>query len=357
MNFSDKDFTFIDYLFTMTDDVGIFQHSVYGIPDPRRGYTTDDNSRALILAVLLFERFGEKKYLKLIYKYLAFVLNSQNENGMFKNFMGYNREFLEKEGSEDCFGRCLWAVCRTISSNSVPVNIKRTCQYIIDISLKSIPNLKYSRSKAYSLIGLSYLKDIHGINENIETLSMDLVNLYYENKDENWHWFEKSMTYGNSFLPLALFKAYRLLKKEVFLEVAIESMDFLESVTFTEDYFKPIGCKGWYKKGGTVAEYDQQAIEACETMFAFLERLKITGDKKYLNNAVKCYKWYTGENSKGLSLIDTETGACYDGLTSEGLNYNQGSESIVSYGITFMEISKRVKLITKGGHWLIKDLY
>jgi hypothetical protein len=90
VNFSDKELEFIDYVFTLTDDVGIFQHSVYGIPDPRKGYTTDDNSRALILAVMLLESFKEKKYLGLVCKYLAFILNAQNDNGKFKNFMNYN---------------------------------------------------------------------------------------------------------------------------------------------------------------------------------------------------------------------------------------------------------------------------
>jgi len=53
---------FTNYLFALTDDVGIFQHSIYGIPDPGKGYTTDDNSRALILAVMLFERFKQRKF-------------------------------------------------------------------------------------------------------------------------------------------------------------------------------------------------------------------------------------------------------------------------------------------------------
>jgi len=86
LDFPDKEFGFIDYMFTLTDDVGIFQHSVYGIPDPRKGYTTDDNCRALILAVMLFETSKQKEYLRLVSKYLSFILNAQNENGKFKNY-------------------------------------------------------------------------------------------------------------------------------------------------------------------------------------------------------------------------------------------------------------------------------
>lgn len=357
MNFSDKELGFVDYLFTLTDDVGIFQHSIYGVPDPGKGYTTDDNSRALISAVMLFESFKEKKYLRLVCKYLAFMLNAQNSNGKFKNFMNYNREFLEEEGSEDCLGRCLWALGRTVQSPSIPENIKKTCQHMLNKILEHWPILDSPRAKAYSIVGLSYLKGTEEIISHIDTLSMALVRQYAQYKDRDWHWFEDSMTYGNAILPWSLIKAYGILKRDVLLETARESMDFLGDITLKDAWFKPIGCNGWLLKGKNAAEYDEQPIEACETLLSYLDFFEITKDKKYLDNAVKCFCWYTGQNSKGLSLLDEETGACYDGLNENGLNYNQGSESLVSYGIAFMEISKKVRLITMDGHWLKKDSF
>lgn len=336
----DRDMLFTNYLFALTDDVGIFQHSIYGIPDLNKGYTTDDNSRALILAVTLFEQFKEWKYLGLVYKYLAFMLYAQNDNGKFKNFMNYNREFIEEEGSEDCFGRCLWALGRTISSSAIPENINKSCWHMMNKALEHWPKLGSPRAKAYSIVGLSYLTERPGVIEHIESLSMSLVEQYTQYKHGDWHWFEDSMTYGNAFFPWSLLKAYRVLKKDVLLETARESMDFLGEITLKDDYFKPIGCNGWLLKGKKAAEYDEQPIEACETLLSYLEYYEITKEKEHLDNAVKCFHWYTGQNSKGLSLLDEETGACYDGLNENGLNYNQGSESIVSYGIAFMEISR-----------------
>jgi hypothetical protein len=67
---------------------------------------------------------------------------------------------------------------------------------------------------------------------------------------------------------------------------------------------------------------------------------KITNDIKFLDNAIKYFNWYSGHNSKNLCLIDNDVGACYDGICSNGLNYNQGSESTISYGISILEISK-----------------
>ena len=344
MRHTDRDMLFSNYLFTITDDVGIFQHSIYGIPDLSRGYTTDDNSRALILAVMLFEGFKEREYLGLIYKYLAFMLYAQNNDGKFKNFMNFRREFLEDEGSEDCFGRCLWALGRTVSSSSIPENIKKSCWHMINRALEHWPNLDSPRAKAYSIVGLSYLTERIEVIKHIERLSMSLVEQYTQYKDDDWHWFENSMTYGNAFFPWSLFKSFRILKKDVLLETAQESMDFLGDITLKGAYFKPIGCKGWLMKGEKAAEYDEQPIEACETLLSYLDYYEITKDKIHLDNAVKCFCWYTGQNSMGLSLIDEETGACYDGLNENGLNYNQGSESIISYGIAFMEISRKVRL-------------
>jgi len=339
-----KDTMFTDYLFAITDDVGIFQHSIYGIPDLSKGYTTDDNSRALILAVMLFERFKKRKYLKLIYKYLAFMIYAQNDNGKFKNFMNFNREFIEEEGSEDCFGRCLWALGRTISSLAIPENIKRSCWHMVNKALEHWPKLNSPRAKAYSIVGLSYFTEKSDVIPLIVHLSTSLVEQYKQFKDGDWHWFENYMTYGNAFFPWSLFKAYQILGTDVLLEIARESMDFLASFTLRKDYFKPIGCNGWLIKGKEPATYDEQPIEACETLLSYLEYYEITKDKKCLENAEKCFHWYQGQNSKKVLLLDEVTGACYDGINENGLNLNQGSESLVSYGIAFMELSNYVEI-------------
>src|SRR5579871_4374174 len=43
----------LDHLHRLTDDTGMLQHSIFTIPNRREGYTTDDNARALIFAVML----------------------------------------------------------------------------------------------------------------------------------------------------------------------------------------------------------------------------------------------------------------------------------------------------------------
>src|SRR6202040_193834 len=47
----------LDHLARMTDGTGIVEHAVFVVPNYPEGYTTDDNARALIVAILL-EEFG-----------------------------------------------------------------------------------------------------------------------------------------------------------------------------------------------------------------------------------------------------------------------------------------------------------
>ncbi|MEX2461454.1 MAG: glycosyltransferase [Paenibacillaceae bacterium] len=348
-----------DFLHRLTDDTGIFQHTKYGVPDRTKGYTTDDNARALIAAVMLYKKKQDKVNLDLIHTYLSFVYHAQNEDGLFRNFMDYTRIFNEDRGSDDCQGRTLWALGFTLSEPSIPDNLQNSCRYMIDQLLPHLQAIKSPRAIGYAVVGLSFTLetpdslhysfpyDHEGITSEatnlllkatianlIEELALRLHHQYSIVKDVDWHWFEDSITYGNAMLPWALLKAARLTGRKDLKETAKESLDFLTSKTFSpKGYFKPIGSHGWLLRHGKAAAYDEQPIEACETLLACREAYGVLGDPKYLHLANLCYEWYLGHNSLHISLIDPQSGACYDGIHSTGLNLNQGSESIISYSI------------------------
>ncbi|MHC6180413.1 glycosyltransferase [Clostridium sp. JNZ X4-2] len=360
-------------LFIMTDDTGIIQHSVFSVPDPNSGYTTDDNSRALIAAVMLYEKFKSKKYLKLIFIYSSFLLYAQNDKGTFKNFMDYNRNFTEEEGSEDCFGRCLWALGYTFKSKGVPESIKSAVLTMIYRAIPNIPSLTYIRGKSYSLLGLNlfykallekgndtmakepidrYLNGIEILKTNDVSMTtmLDLVNI---SKDQiinicqcltdnfevhasgSWQWFEDSLTYGNALLPWSLLKGGSTLSNKKYLDTALKSLNFLEKLCFSKGYFKPIGSNTWFKKGDTIpSEFDEQPIEACGTCIMYTEAYKILKDIKYLDKAHICHEWFLGKNSKSKVLVDSFTNGSYDGIMKTHVNLNQGAESILAKIIT-----------------------
>jgi len=226
---------------------------------------------------------------------------------------------------------------------------------------KALPNvldLKYIRGMAYTLIGLSYVssyaqKNVFGGGDDgtsdvpwinrwdikglMRTLADRLVAKYKDNRENGWYWYEDMLTYGNSMLPWALFEAYKEIQNKEYLDVAQESLKFLEDIYFRNGYFKPIGCKGWFRKGDKPADFDEQPIEAGETALMYFSAFKLLGDSYYLDRGLQTFNWYHGENSLRVKLIDQDTGGCYDGITEKGLNLNEGAESLVSYLMTALE--------------------
>ena len=100
----------------MTDDTGMFQHAVYGVPDPKHGYCIDDNARALIAALLHAKLRGPDERAVPLSRYLMFLAYAWNEETRaFRNFMGYDRRWLEATGSFDSQGRTLWALGQTVA--------------------------------------------------------------------------------------------------------------------------------------------------------------------------------------------------------------------------------------------------
>lgn len=326
------------HLFLLTDDTGIFQHTRYSIPDLSKGYTTDDNARAFILGTMLYEEKRTKEYLTLVMRYLAFILYAQNDDGHFRNFMTYSREFTEDRGSEDCFGRCFWALSYGMASSRLLKGIKSACASAIKLALPQIPLLQSARGQAYAIIGLGLLGAEY--DDIIKKLA-DSLAAQYEHcaAKTSWYWFEDMLTYDNALLPWALFVAFQQTKQVRFLQIAQQSLLFLDQATFQEGFFHPIGCTGWWPRGSNAALYDQQPVEASMATLAHIAAFKITGEKKMLSLAQQSFSWYLGKNSLGKSLIDPDTGGCFDGLTPTGVNENQGSESIVGYGIAKLALS------------------
>jgi hypothetical protein len=329
-----------DHIIRLSDDTGMFQHARFSVPDPAEGYTTDDNARALIMAVMLYEKLRKPAYLTLAYRYLGFVLYAQNASGQFRNFMTYNRQFTENEGSEDCFGRCLWALGYIQASPIMPRGIKGACATAINRALPHIRMLIWPRGQAYTLIGLDLIGSPEA-DHLLSELAGSLVSRFeHWTWEKGWCWFEDNLTYDNAVLPWALFVAYRRFGQEKLLLAARDSLEFLDHVTFRDGYFRPVGCKGWLVRGAEPALYDEQPIEACTATLAHLAAYDATGDVAMLKLARQSFAWYLGENSCHECLIDGETGGCCDGITPDGINRNQGAESIVSYCIARLALVK-----------------
>ncbi|HPI67052.1 MAG TPA: glycosyltransferase [bacterium] len=323
----------LNHLYNLSDDVGIIQHAKHSINDRSSGYTTDDNARALIVATMHYKKFKDAESLKFIKIYLSFLYHALTKDNWFHNFMNYDRRFLDKRGSEDCFGRALWAMGVVVSSN-LHENIKKTAKFIFDKSVRNLRQLKSPRGQAFSLIGLYHYYQICpevAIKEQIIFLAEKLVKLYRTEKTKDWHWFEEDITYDNGRLPEALFLAYEIIKDKNYLKIAKEALDFLSSLVIINNKLVLIGQHGWYKHKGKRAFYDQQPVDAASMTQVFLSAYATTKEKKYYEKAIVAFSWFLGENSINQPVYDEITGGCYDGLLPECVNLNQGAESTISY--------------------------
>jgi len=331
----------LDFLRLLTDDTGILQHAKFATPKRKEGYTTDDNARALIVCTRYRTLFGNSDVGKLIDTYLSFLFYMQRADGRLYNLLSYDRKFLDDASSEDCMGRTLWA-CGHCLNSKLPSEKKLLCKEIFDKTFQWGSTFRSLRAKAFSVLGLRHYQGAYPQDQNVllnvRTLANQLLECYKQHSSEDWNWFEPYLTYVNGRLPHALLLAYDCTKNEKYLHVARESLDFLLQVQMIDDKFVPVGNRGWYKRGGERAIYDQQSVEAACMVETALAAFRATGDEKYRKAAHTIFEWFLGRNSKDLEVYNPETGGCHDGITPHGLNLNEGAEATVSYLLARLEL-------------------
>lgn len=330
-----------DHIFRMTDGTGMFQHAVGAVPDLAEGYTADDNARALIAASLLWERERRPVYAALLCRYTAFLYNAQNPDGTFRNFMGCDRRFAEQTGSEDCFGRCLWAVCRLLSRPSTPEGLRVALRGMLARALPRCGALHYPRAKAYAAAGLSLLPREESCRKALGRLGASLAETYRAGRAGDWHWFEDTVTYCNFALPRALLLASKVCGRPEWEAAGFESLRFLEEHTTENGCFHAVGCNGWLPRGGKPAAGDEQPVEAGGGVLAYLTAYRLRGDPHWLRQARVCLNWYFGANAGNRRMVDDATGGIYDGLCGKKVNRNEGAESLVCFWIALLTFAER----------------
>ncbi len=337
----------LDGLKMLTDEVGMLQHSKFSIIDRHKGYTTDDNARALISAIRYNHIYASLESLELVKRYLAFLLHMQEMDGSFSNLLGYDRSLKDKGGSEECMGRALWA-CGTILESNIGEDMKQVAKEMFDKGLPISREFKSPRARAFTILGLKGYNAAFPTDSNIikncKTHVTFLTNLFFSHSEEDWIWFEPYLVYANARLPQSLFHAYNMINDELYLDIALNSLKFLVDTHFYDGVFMPVGTNGWYFKNDKKATYDQQPIEASCMVEALIEAYHSTDLREYIKYALQCFNWYHGDNIKGVTLFNPKTSTCFDGITPKGLNMNQGAESSVSYYMAYLTLKMNLIL-------------
>jgi glycosyltransferase involved in cell wall biosynthesis len=334
------------HLLSMTDDTGMLQHAIFTLPNCVEGYTTDDNARALITAILLNGSPASEGPLhaSLAKRYLGFLWLAFNGSaGRFRNFLSYDRRWLEEVGSEDSHGRALWAL-GTVLGQSQDAGLRGAAGRLFEAAAPATLNFTSPRAWAFSVLGLQAYLDwfpgdrvIQGMRNQIAN---KLLDIYERCHSETWHWFEKSLSYSNARLSQALLLAGVRSENERMVEAALESLQWLmnEHHRENEEIHVPIGSRGFYAEGCEKARFDQQPVEACASISACLLAYQVTSEAHWLEEAWCTFRWFLGENDLQAPLYDATTGGCRDGLHPDRVNENQGAESTLSFLMSLLEM-------------------
>jgi glycosyltransferase involved in cell wall biosynthesis len=340
------------HFLSLCDSTGILQHAVHSVPDRNHGYCVDDNARALLLASMLPNSGEAPLPDEMTARFAAFIQHAWNPgNGRFRNFMSYERRWLEASGSEDSHGRTLWALAECARSDT-DSSRRRWAAALFKTALPTVEKFSSPRAWAFSLLGLNaYCRLQPGdlsANDMRILLADRLIALLQRNQRKDWLWFEDVLAYDNARLPQALIQTGLATHVPVYVDIGLRSLRWLMSLQTTPTgTFRPVGSQSFGKISQKPAPFDQQPIEACATISACLAAWRADQGDEWLDGAKRAFGWFTGENDLRTSLLDPDTGSCSDGLHPDRRNENKGAESVLSYLLGLVEIRKFIAVATR----------
>ncbi|TCR63474.1 glycosyltransferase family 4 protein [Bosea sp. BK604] len=339
----------ISHLLSMCDDTGLFQHAVHSVPDRSHGYCVDDNARALLLACALNNPGEQRLSEALTSRFAAFVQHAWNPDlRQFRNFMSFDRRWLEDKGSEDSHGRTLWALGECARSDVSPSR-RRWAAALFELALPAVEGFHSPRAWAFALLGL----DAYCAVTEADCLTLRLRRLLADRltamlatvETKDWVWFEDGLAYDNARLPQALLLTGLSTETSGYIDAGLRSLRWLMTLQTTPaGFFRPVGTESFGDQRRPPLPFDQQALEATATISACLAAWRADGIGAWKTEASRAFGWFLGENDLSVPLVDLETGSCRDGLHPDRANENRGGESVVSYLLSLAEIRQLARV-------------
>jgi glycosyltransferase involved in cell wall biosynthesis len=333
----------IGHFLSMCDDTGLFQHAVHSVPDRSHGYCVDDNARALLLACALNNPGEQRLSEVLTARFAAFVQHAWNpDTRRFRNFMGFNRTWLEDSGSEDSHGRTLWALGECARTDTSPSRRKWAAALFVE-ALPTAETFGSPRAWAFTLLGLGAYcavapDDLHAQKVR-HFLADKLMASLASVETPKWVWFEEGLAYDNARLPQALILAGMATQTPDHVDAGLRSLHWLMTQqTASAGHFRPVGTAGFGEQRKRPRAFDQQPVEAAASIGACLTAWRADGDAEWKAMARNVFAWFLGSNDLSVPLVDLQTGSCRDGLHPDRANENRGGESVVSFLLGLAEI-------------------
>jgi hypothetical protein len=322
-----------DHLLTLVDDVGIVQHADGIIPNRESGYCVDDVARLAVVSLALAGRGDEQAWTSITYRALAFLRAADGEAGM-RNFMAYDRRWLDEPHMGDHVGRTVWALGEILATAWIPAVVEPVRRQL-DGLVRTLEREVSLRTAAYSVLGLARL-DPDRLDPRarrlLERLCDQLADAYRSHADEGWRWFEDALTYDNARLPQALVAGGSALGRDDLTGLGLEALRWLgDQCGLDDDLLRLPGHRGLRRGEAAAGSGDEQPLDAAALVEAELAAFALTRRSTHGVRACRSFEWFLGRNRISLPLYDFATGGCSDGLGSEALNMNEGAESTLAF--------------------------
>jgi hypothetical protein len=333
----------------MCDDTGLIQHAVHSVPDRSHGYCVDDNARALLLACALNDPGEQPLADVLTARLAAFVQHAWNpDTGRFRNFMGFDRTWLEDKGSEDSHGRALWALGECTLKDASPSR-RRWAAALFGQALPAVSTFSSPRALAFALLGLDPYCTVNPNDRHARDIRRALADRLMSSlaavEMPDWMWFEEGLAYDNARLPQALMVTGMATQTPGYVGAGSRTLRWLMTQqTASTGYFRPVGTAGFAELRKPPRAFDQQPVEATATIAACLTAWRADGDAEWKSAAANVFAWFLGRNDLSVTLVDPESGSCRDGLHPDRANENRGGESVVCYLLSLAEIRQLARV-------------
>ena len=323
----------IDHLLTLADDVGIVQHAHGIIPNRDSGYCVDDVARFAVVSLALAGRGNEQLWTSSLYRALAFLHAATGEGGM-RNFMTYDRRWLDEPHVGDHVGRSISALGTILATAWVPA-VVRPAGDLLDRLVGTLAGEVHLRTAAYTMLGLSRLDADRlepAAHRLLERFVDQLADAYKRTAAKDWRWFEDELSYDNARLSQALLTGATALGRPDLAELGLESLHWLgDECGLDGEALRLPGHRGRRRGECAPGLGDEQPIDAAAFVEAELSAFAITHAAEHGVRAMRAFEWFLGRNRLQRPLYDFATGGCSDGLGRDALNDNEGAESTLAF--------------------------
>jgi glycosyltransferase involved in cell wall biosynthesis len=323
------------HLLTMVDDVGIVQHADGIVPLRSSGYCTDDVARLAIVALGLGRTTGGEPYHRMLARSLGFLRHawSAEQRGM-RNFMSYERRWLDEPHGGDHLGRAAWALGEVVAAEPVPALLEPSLILLREM-LPALAEQRWPRTMAFAALGLARADpEVVGgeAADVLRALAGRLADLQRANASPDWHWAEDVLVYDNARLPQALIAAGARLGDGEMVREGMRSLAWYAGELGIDDpWLRLVGHHGRRRGEPRPGGGDEQPLDAAALVEAEVEAFVATNDDARARDAVRAFEWFLGRNRLQRSVYDFATGGCHDGLGESDVNGNEGAESTLAY--------------------------